>query len=63
MIICLLIITISFDIKRRRMDSNESQPVPTNNTEEPKKDKGVSKATAQKLLAKYKALQVIIIVY
>ena len=45
------------------MDPKESQPVPTNNTEEPKKDKGVSKATAQKLLAKYKALQVIIIVY
>ena len=45
------------------MDSKESQPVPTNNTEEPKKDKGVSKATAQKLLAKYKALQVVIILY
>ena len=42
------------------MDSKESQPVPTNNTEESKKDKGVSKATAQKLLAKYKALQVVI---
>lgn len=30
---------------------------PTGATE-PKKEKGVSKATAQKLLAKYKALQV-----
>ena len=45
------------------MDPKESQPVPTNNTEEPKKDKGVSKATAQKLLANYRALRVIIIVY
>ena len=45
------------------MDSKENQPVPTNSTEEPKKEKGVSKATAQKLLAKYKALQVVSILY
>lgn len=63
MILCLLNITISFDIKIRRMDSKENQPVPTNSTEEPKKEKGVSKATAQKLLAKYKALQVVIMLY
>ena len=63
MILCLLNITISFDIKIRRMDSKENQPVPTNSTEEPKKEKGVSKATAQKLLAKYKALQVVILLY
>ena len=43
------------------MDLKETQPVPTNSTEEPKKEKGVSKATAQKLLAKYKALQVVIL--
>ena len=59
MILCLLNTTISFAIKIRRMDSKENQPVPTNSTEEPKKEKGVSKATAQKLLAKYKALQVV----
>lgn len=40
------------------MDSTDSQVHPPVDGTEPKKEKGVSKATAQKLLAKYKALQV-----
>ena len=36
---CLEDVEISFDIKIRRMDSKENQPVPTNSTEEPKKEK------------------------
>ena len=40
------------------MDSKESTPSQSAEGTEQKKDKGVSKATAQKLLAKYKALQV-----
>ena len=40
------------------MDPKESTPQQSVEGAEQKKDKGVSKATAQKLLAKYKALQV-----
>ena len=40
------------------MDPKQSTPQQSVEGAEQKKDKGVSKATAQKLLAKYKALQV-----
>ena len=41
------------------MSTSVAEGNPVNDATDPKKEKGVSKATAQKLLAKYKQVQVI----